>query len=204
MIRCSALYLDAKTELAINKIIVLCLKNIETLKGIGSFHQHDIVTQCVQLFYKSFTYCEYMNRANKMHVRLQSWYPPSPLRLLNLRGWEHCLAIIVKMKTLLFTSLTNNSDLTRVQDFVCLFVCLGFFVQLGNFSLIRRRYHCQWRAENFDQLVAIEQWGFFSVPHLLWHGASVYMYNGHLRGPVTLAPIAERLAVELSLPVFTI
>ena len=34
----------------------------------------------------------------------------------------------------------------------------------------------------------------FSMPHLLWHGASVY--NGHLRGPVTLTPIAERLAVE--------
>ena len=62
MIRCSAIYPKAKTELAINKIIVLCLRNIETPKGIGSFHQHDIVSQCVQLFYKSFTYCEYMNR----------------------------------------------------------------------------------------------------------------------------------------------
>ena len=29
-----------------------------------------------------------------------------------------------------------------------------------------------------------EQWGFFSVPHILWHGASVY--NGHLRGPIKL------------------
>ena len=48
--------------------------------------------------------------------------------------------------------------------------------------------------------MAIEQWWFFSVPHLriLWHGTSVY--NGHLRGPVTLTPIAARLAV-LSLPV---
>ena len=27
--------------------------------------------------------------------------------------------------------------------------------------------------------------------------------HGHLRGPVTLTPVAERLAVELSLPVFT-
>ena len=27
--------------------------------------------------------------------------------------------------------------------------------------------------------MAILQWGFFSVPHLLWNGASVY--NGHLR-----------------------
>ena len=40
--------------------------------------------------------------------------------------------------------------------------------------------------------MAIEQWGFFSVPHLLWHGSSVY--NGHLRGPVTLTYIAERFS----------
>ena len=39
------------------------------------------------------------------------------------------------------------------------------------------------------------------MPHLLRHGPVVY--NGHLRGPVTLTPVAERLAVELSLPVFT-
>ena len=45
--------------------------------------------------------------------------------------------------------------------------------------------------------MAIQQWWFFSVPHLLWHGASVY-----LRGPVTLTPIAERLALEQSLPIF--
>ena len=76
-------------------------------------------------------------------------------------------------------------------------ICL-FIVPLENFSL-------KWlKVSNFDlcsALMAIEQWGFLSVPHLLWHGASVY--NGHLRGPVTLTPIAERLAVELSLPVFT-
>ena len=35
-------------------------------------------------------------------------------------------------------------------------------------------------------LMAIEQWGFFSVPYLLWYGASVY--NGHPREPVT--PVA--------------
>ena len=29
------------------------------------------------------------------------------------------------------------------------------------------------------------------------------MYNGHLRGPVTLTPTAKHLAVELSLPIFT-
>ena len=36
----------------------------------------------------------------------------------------------------------------------------------------------------WPRLRVIEQWGFSSVPYLLWHGASVY--KGHLRGPVTL------------------
>ena len=77
--------------------------------------------------------------------------------------------------------------------FVCLFVCFGYFVPLENCSVIWRRH--QWRTANFDRcsaLMAIEHWGFFSVPHLLWHGASVY--NGHLRGPVKFTPIAERLS----------
>ena len=37
------------------------------------------------------------------------------------------------------------------------------------------------------------------MPHPLRHGPTVY--NGHLPGPVTLTPVAEHLAVELSLPV---
>ena len=70
-------------------------------------------------------------------------------------------------------------------------------------SLLWRRHQPVVMAANFyiySALMAIEQRGFFSVPHLLWHVASVY--NGHLRGPVTLTPTAERLALELSLPVF--
>ena len=84
-----------------------------------------------------------------------------------------------------------------------LFVCLEFFVPLENFSLIWRRYHCRWRAANFDlcsALMVIDQWGFFNVPHLLWRGPSVY--NGHLR-PWIITPIAEQLVVELSLSVLT-
>ena len=49
--------------------------------------------------------------------------------------------------------------------------------------------------------MAIEQWEFFNEPHLLRNGHT--LYNGHLRGPLTPTPVAERLAVELSLPVFT-
>ena len=37
------------------------------------------------------------------------------------------------------------------------------------------------------------------MPHILQHGPTVY--NGHLREPVTLTPVAEHFAVELSLPV---
>ena len=62
----------------------------------------------------------------------------------------------------------------------------------------------RWRATIFDicsALMVIEHLRFCSVPHLLWHGASVY--NGHLRGPVPLTPIAELLAVELTLSIFT-
>ena len=50
---------------------------------------------------------------------------------------------------------------------------LGFYVPLERFSLIWRHHHCRWMAANFDlykTLMAIEQWGFLSVPHLLWHG----------------------------------
>ena len=43
--------------------------------------------------------------------------------------------------------------------------------------------------------MAIEQRGFFSVPHTYCDTGSVY--DEHLQGPVTLTPIAERLAVEL-------
>ena len=39
------------------------------------------------------------------------------------------------------------------------------------------------------------------MPHLLGHGPT--LYNGHLRGPVKLTPVAERLTVELSLSVTT-
>ena len=56
-------------------------------------------------------------------------------------------------------------------------------------------YHPTWEyfthmetspAANFDlclALMANEHWGFFNVPHLLWHGLA--LYNGHLQGPMT-------------------
>ena len=70
--------------------------------------------------------------------------------------------------------------------------CVGFKVPLENYSLIwRRRHNCR-KVVSLDlcsALMVIEHWGFFSVPHLMRHGASVY--NGHLREPVLLTPIAN-------------
>ena len=85
----------------------------------------------------------------------------------------------------------------------CLFV-YGFTSQIKKLSLIWRRHHCRWRTKYFDlysALMAIRQWGFFNVSHVLWHGKSVY--NGHLQGLATLTPVAGHLAAELSLPVLT-
>ena len=81
------------------------------------------------------------------------------------------------------------------ENWMVLFVCLWILVPLKNFSLKWRHLFLP-RAAKFNlcsALMAIEQWGFFSMPHLTWHGAS--MYNG----PVTFTPIAEPLAVELFL-----
>ena len=58
--------------------------------------------------------------------------------------------------------------------FVCLFVV---YRPTRGFSLIWKCHHCRWWAATFylcSALGAIEQWGFFSVPHVLWHGSSVY------------------------------
>ena len=60
-----------------------------------------------------------------------------------------------------------------------LFVCL-FFVPFENSSVIWRHHNYRWRAANFDlysALMAIQQWGFFSVPYLLWQVTSAC--NGH-------------------------
>ena len=81
----------------------------------------------------------------------------------------------------------KNGSHNQITDMTYGFVCsIVVFRPTRECSLIWRRHHCRWRAADFDlwsALMAIEQWGFYSVPHLLWHGASVY--KGYLRAPVT-------------------
>ena len=95
--------------------------------------------------------------------------------------------------------------LRYILQYFCLFcLIVWFFWGGGVYSYGDVSITGEW-AHVFDlylALVAIEQWRFFSVPHLLWHGSSVYV--GHLWGPVTLTSDVERLAVELSITVLMI
>ena len=84
----------------------------------------------------------------------------------------------------------------KFNSWFLLLVCLGFFVPLENFSLVWRRHHYRWMAANFDLysvFMTSEQWGFFSVPHLLWHESPLIM---------VVSEDPRNLAVELSLPVY--
>ena len=62
------------------------------------------------------------------------------------------------------------------SSFVCLFFRLFvIFRPIWEFFTHMETSQLLVKAANFDlcsALIAIEQWGFFSVPHLLWHGAS--------------------------------
>ena len=64
-------------------------------------------------------------------------------------------------------------------------VCLWFSVPLENCSHNQTSSLMVKDCKFWPMLRTHGHWalGFFSVPHLLWHGASVY--NGYLRGPVT-------------------
>ena len=79
-----------------------------------------------------------------------------------------------------------------------LFVCFfGVYRSTWEFITHMKTSPLRWRAANFDlcsALMAIEQWEVFNVPHPLRHGPTVH--NDHLWGPVTLTPVAERLAVH--------
>ena len=79
-----------------------------------------------------------------------------------------------------------------IQRSVCLFACLfGVFRPTGEFFTHLETSWLPVKGCSFWPilaLIAIKQWGYLSVPHLLWHGASVY--DGHLREPVKLTPIS--------------
>ena len=91
-----------------------------------------------------------------------------------------------------FQPLTTNDDvsvLAKHSRTGLLFVCLIRVFRTTR-ELFTYFHHYLWRATDFDlysALMAIEKWRSFNVPHLLWHGPT--LYNSHLWGPVTLTPL---------------
>ena len=95
------------------------------------------------------------------------------------------------------------TDCLFVCLFVCFFVCLFVCLFVRGFSSHSRIFHSfgdvtitDKELQIFDlcpALMAIEQWGIFNVPRLLWHGPT--LYNGHLRGAVTLTPILTVIVI---------
>ena len=122
------------------------------------------------------------------------------LRLLSREG-SVIVSYLLWHRTLVnMISSEGRSHLVTFMTSQCLFVCLfgvycpvrDFFHSYGDVTItgeglqisIYVRHSCLLSSE-----------GFFAVPHLLWHRASVY--NGHLWGHVTHTfSSAERLAVE--------
>ena len=111
------------------------------------------------------------------------------------RFWDHMImSVCLCMQLFLFSIVKGRSF-----NFNLICGLFGLYCPTREFFT-----HMETSTANFDlcsAFMAFEQWGFFSLPHLLRHGAS--FYNGHLWAPVTLPPIAKCLAVELSLPIFT-
>ena len=99
--------------------------------------------------------------------------------------------------------LVKNRKCDLMKNSFQLCVCLEFTVPLKNCLLLWWRHHCRWRAANFDlcsALMAIEQCGSLTC---YTHCDTGLPYNDHLQRPVTLTSVADRLAVELSIPDFT-
>ena len=110
------------------------------------------------------------------------------------------ILVNIHMANIHMIKIKANQDHAVYHIYFCLFVCLLLIVPL---ETQMETSPLPAKTANFNlcsALMAIEQWGFFSISYLLWYGASIN--NGDLRGPITLTPIAERLAMELSLPVF--
>ena len=115
------------------------------------------------------------------------------------KPWKKITKILIKCHNSLNCSIHWTYTLPYIKRQV--FINSIFSVRLLIFCFMSnaRIFHSsgnvtitmQWKASNLTfapHFMAIEQWGFLSVPHLLWHRASVY--NGHLQGPVTLTPVA--------------
>ena len=80
--------------------------------------------------------------------------------------------------------------------FVCLFVW-----SLSSHSKCFTHMEKPVKGCKFASMLGTHGHWALNVPYLLWHWPT--LYNCHLWGPVTLTPVAERLEIELSKPIYT-
>ena len=82
-----------------------------------------------------------------------------------------------------------------------IFVCLGFNDPLNIFALACRRHDYRWRASNFLPMLGSSEGSL--ACHAYCDTGLLFIMHGNFLGPMTLTSVAERLAVNMSLPVFT-
>ena len=151
------------------------------------FHRSVKFTTTKNSDFDNFTFymcpLEHKRPFHSIFKRVGSWDSPSWLQLHN---WS------LLTRSRLPYSLICSIERWRNVAWVCLSPNVSEIIAIiiDNFSLIWRRHHYQWRAA--PMLGNHGHWAVrvHSVPHLLWHGASVY--TGHIWGSVSLTPIADR------------
>lgn len=77
------------------------------------------------------------------------------------------------------SNITYSTGHTNLYTY---FAILAFF-------LLRICHYYRWTATHFDlhsALFTVVQWEFFNVPHILWHGTSVFMDNSDYLGQSNL------------------
>ena len=87
-------------------------------------------------------------------------------------------------------------------DIPWLFVCLGFFFTLEIFSLIWKRHWLQILPYAWHSVLLSSE-GPFAFHIYCYTGHPFIIVISYIVRPVTLTPIAERVAMVLSPPVFT-
>ena len=99
--------------------------------------------------------------------------------------------LYISHPSLLIKQDTSLKIFAESSLFVCIFV--ASFPSLEFFTHIETTSSPVQGCEFWPMLGTYDHWAVrtFSVPHVLWHGASVYY--GHLREPVTFTPNAKRL-----------
>ena len=128
----------------------------------------------------------FLKSCDCMHVttKLEFWWGALPS--LNIMYWLFYWSYLSVLWICFCLFVWSLSSLSRI------------FHSYGDDTIAGEGLHILTYARNYAGLWAV--WVFKRACPLR-HGPTVY--DGHLRGPVTLTPVAERLAVELSLPVFT-